>query len=131
VGPVDVADLQSAGMLACVPERDLQHLTTLPHLPGSARHPEGLSLLNVSEGCGSGTLDLSFEMLQVAVNGVARAAADDRPQERSREPARSVDAGACDRKEIEPGLVCNALGLDEKPEFERRVEIVARIELLD
>jgi hypothetical protein len=35
------------------------------------------------------------------------------------------------REQVEPGPVGTALVVDEKPEFERRLEIVARKELLD
>jgi len=55
--------------------------------------------MNASEGRGSRTLDLSFAVLQVAANGVARATADDRPPERPLEPARPVDAQSRDRQE--------------------------------
>ena len=76
-------------------------------------------------------LDLAFEMLQATANGSARATTDHRPQERSLEPARAVDARSRHREEVEPGPVGTALVVDEKPELERRLEIVARPELLD
>src|SRR5690349_13034631 len=74
---------------------------------------------------------MSFEMLQVDANGIARATVDDRPQERSREPARPINARSRNGEEGETAPICTALVIDEKPKLERRVEIVARVELLD
>src|SRR3990170_3901878 len=84
-----------------------------------------------SEGRQRRPLYLSLHMLQVVAYRFARAAADDRPPEQSLEAGHPVAARPRDRDERGAAAAGSAALVDEKAQLERRVEVVARVELLD
>ena len=77
-----------------------------------------------------GTLDLSLDMLQVATDGITRAPVDDGSHECPFEASHSVAARSRKRDQIEATASGTIVG-DEKAQLERRMKVVARVELLD
>jgi len=77
-----------------------------------------------------GALDLPLHLIEIAAHGVARAGADEGPQEQSLEAGHPVVARSRDGDE---GCAARAppVVVHEKAQLERGVEVVARVELLD
>ena len=76
------------------------------------------------------TLYLPLDVLQVAAHGIARAASDDRPQEQPAEAGHPVVAGARDGDQRGTVAPVGAGAVEQEAQLQRRVEVVARVELL-